>query len=139
MNLIDEFWIINFHGVPLFKYPSDDDLDSHLIGAFFSAVQKFSSHLDSKTEQYINSLMLKKNAFHFLINQKYRLYFISKSSKKTKSKLINPHLKELAELFIGEFEEDIINFDGEITFFNRFLPIFEEYFENKLNKLKSMW
>jgi len=139
MDLIDEFWIINFDGVPLFSYSPDDPLNSHLIGGFFSAIQKFSTKMDDKTEHYINSLNLNDASIHFLINQKYELYFISKSSKKTKPKLITPHLKELAEIFINEFEERIIDFDGEITIFNEFLPTFEEYFENKLNKLKSMW
>jgi hypothetical protein len=139
MSIINEFWIITDHGIPLFNYSPNKDLDPNLISGFFSAIQKYSSQIKDLNEGYINSFSFGDSVFNFLINPKYKLFFISKSSNKIKSKLINKHLKEIQKMFIGRFEEKINNFDGEVSIFQNFKQKFETYFNNNFTQLKGIW
>ncbi|TFF89962.1 MAG: hypothetical protein EU548_05455 [Promethearchaeota archaeon] len=139
LYIVDEFWIINFDGIPLFSYSPREELSSILISSFFSAIQKFALRTDDSNSKYINSLSLGESNFNFMVNNEYELYFISKSTKKIKEKLINKHLKEIEQMFLSKFEEDVKNFSGEITKFDKFEPTFEKYFKDKFTKLKSMW
>ncbi len=139
MDLINEFWIITFDGIPLFSYSPRGKLNSQLIGGFFSAIQHFSSEMGDSKNKYINSLNLGDSNFHFLINKPRELFFIAKSSKRLKEKLIGSHLKELERMFIQRFDSEITDFKGETSQFNKFTPKFKDYFDNKLTKLKSLW
>lgn len=139
LYLVEEFWIVTFNGIPLFSYSPEKDLNSSLISSFFSAIQGFSNQMDGKHNRYINSLTVGDSVFNFVINREYELYFISKSSERIESKLINRHLKEIQEMFISRFKGDLKNFMGEVTRFEEFTPIFENYFQDKFVKLKSMW
>ncbi len=139
LYIVDEFWIVKFNGIPLFSYSPNKELDSSLISSFFSAIQKFSYEINKGKDRFINSLSLGDSVFNFLVNNEYNLYFISKSSDKIKSKVINRHLKEIEEIFLDDYNEDIKNFIGELTRFNAFESTFRDYFQDKFVKLKSMW
>jgi hypothetical protein len=140
MYLVEEFFIITFDGIPLFTYSALEDVKTDLISGFFSAIQKFAKQIsDKKEERFINSLALGNSVFNFLINNNYELYFISKSSKKISSSLINSHLKEIERIFIEEYKLPLKNFEGEVSKFNSFTSTFETYFENNFVKLKGMW
>jgi hypothetical protein len=139
MSIINEFWIIMDNGIPLFNYSPDEDLDPSLMSGFFSAIQQFSSQINNEKEGFINSFTFGDSVFNFLINPKYKLFFISKSSNKIKSKRINKHLNEIEQMFIDKFEEKIKNFDGEVSIFHNFKQKFEIYFNNNFTQLKGMW
>ncbi|TFF97064.1 MAG: hypothetical protein EU547_05365 [Promethearchaeota archaeon] len=137
--IVEEFWIVNFNGIPLYSYSPEKELEPSLISSFFSAIQNFSSQMNGKKNLYINSLTVGDSIFNFLINKDYELYFILKSSDKIKSKLINKHLKEIEKMFIAKFNDELESFRGEVTMFTQFTPIFKSYFQDKFIKLKSMW
>jgi hypothetical protein len=140
MYLVEEFFIITFDGIPLFTYSALEDVKTDLISGFFSAIQKFAKQISDKNEdRFINSLALGNSVFNFLINTSYELYFISKSSKRISSSLINSHLKEIERIFIEEYRLALKNFEGEVSKFNSFTNTFETYFENNFVKLKGMW
>ncbi|MBD3214779.1 MAG: hypothetical protein GF311_19365 [Candidatus Lokiarchaeota archaeon] len=140
MYLVEEFFIITFDGIPLFTYSALEDVKTDLISGFFSAIQKFAKQISDKSEdRFINSLALGNSVFNFLINKTYELYFISKSSKKISSSLINNHLKEIERIFIEEYKLPLKNFEGEVSKFKSFTDTFETYFENNFVKLKGMW
>ncbi|TFF89315.1 MAG: hypothetical protein EU549_01075 [Promethearchaeota archaeon] len=141
MNLVEEFWIINFDGIPYFSFAPDEELDSNLLGSFFSAIQSFAKQIssDSRNDKFIHSITLGKYLFFFLVNPKNRLYFISKSKKNISEKNINQHLKKIERMFIEDYKEKIENFDGEIDAFEHFREKFKKYFEDNFTKLKGMW
>jgi hypothetical protein len=140
MYLVEEFFIITFDGIPLFTYSALEDVKTDLISGFFSAIQKFAKQISDKNEdRFINSLALGNSVFNFLINTSYELYFISKSSKRISSSLINSHLKEIERIFIEEYRLALKNFEDEVSKFNSFTNTFETYFENNFVKLKGMW
>lgn len=110
-----------------------------LISSFFSAIQRFNYQLGDKKNRFINSLSLGESIINFLVDIEHELYFVSKSSNKVKHKVINNHLKEIQKIFISEFNQSIKNFDGEITQFEIFEDTFENYFQDKFIKLKTIW
>ncbi len=139
---IVEFWIVNHSGIPLFCYSPDEELDSTLVGGFFSAIQAFAKqisgdHLDE--DEYIEQLSLGKFSFTFLSNDTHQLFLIAKSKKKIKAKKISSHLKKIDEMFINQFHDQISNFRGDSEVFNSFLIEFKMYFEDNFARLKGMW
>ncbi|MBD3194095.1 MAG: hypothetical protein GF317_03510 [Candidatus Lokiarchaeota archaeon] len=140
MYIVDEFWIIDFNGIPLFNFSPSEDLDSNLVASFFSAIQQFALEVSKgKGDRYIDSVKLGKFTFHFLINHEYNLYFISKSSNKVRKKMIRTHLHEIERMFINEYQDLIKNYEGEVSLFEKFKNKFEKYFEDNFTKLKGMW
>lgn len=131
MHLIEDFWIINFDGIPLFIYSSNDVLNPNLMSSFLSAIQQFSLQIHDEEEQYIDSFTLADSKFNFLINQKFKLYFVLKSSKDLHPKFVNKHLKQIKQMFVGDFSKDIETFDGEVSNFSRFKHKIEKYFKDK--------
>jgi hypothetical protein len=131
LDIIEEFWIITFEGIPIFNYSSNQTLNSGLISGFISAIQKFSCEITEGNDQFINSFTLGDSKYHFLINQKYQIFFVLKSSKELNPKFIQKHLKAIKKMFIKEFSEEIKSFNGEISLFHKFKPKIESYFQNK--------
>ncbi|MHA1377321.1 MAG: hypothetical protein ACTSRG_02955 [Candidatus Helarchaeota archaeon] len=142
---ITEFWVINKGGLPLFCFSPKKNLDPSLIGGFFSAIQSFAKELESdesgtKTQDdYIRNISFGESNYIFRLNDKYDLFFIAKSPKKVKIKRIDSHLKNLESLFIQDFKDHLIKFDGNFSKFEKFLVVIEKYFEDNFVKLKGMW
>ena len=138
---IIEFWVINQGGLPLFYYSPKENLDPSLVGGFFSAIQNFARELEGEAdeEEYIRSISFGGHNYVFHLNKELSLFFIAKSPKKIKIKKIDKHLKNLVRLFIQDYREKIIDFNGNTKQFEGFLTIIERYFEDNFVKLKGMW
>ncbi len=136
--LIDDFWIVSFSGVTLYNYSTVENKKSLLLSGFFSAIQMFANELGDKS-QFISSITLGKSIINFLINNDLKLYFISKSEKKIKEKVIVKHLKKIESLFLSEFKEKVENFDGDVGVFEPFEKTFEAYFKDNFKELKRLW
>jgi len=139
---ITEFLVINKGGLPLFCFSPRKDLDPALVGGFFSAIQNFVKELESDSESegdYIQSISFGDHYYIFRFNNKFNLFFISKSPKKIKIKKINSHLKNLELMFIDQYHDKIADFDGNVTSFDKFLVIIDKYFQDNFTKLKGMW
>ncbi|MFX1451500.1 MAG: hypothetical protein ACFFCM_11695 [Promethearchaeota archaeon] len=139
---ITEFWVINKGGLPLFCFSPRKDLDPALVGGFFSAIQNFVKELESDSQSegdYIQSISFGDNYYIFRFNNKFNLFFISKSPKKIKIKKINSHLQNLESMFIEQYHNKIADFDGNVTNFDKFLVIIDKYFQDNFAKLKGMW
>ena len=140
---IIEFWVVTEGGVPLFYFSPKETLDPSLVGGFFSAVQSFARELEGgdepNEEEYIRNITFGGHNFVFHLNKELNLFFIAKSPKKIKIKKIDKHLQNLVRLFIQDYRDQIINFDGNTSQFEPFLTIIERYFEDNFVKLKGMW
>jgi hypothetical protein len=134
---VEEFWIINWEGIPLYNYSPTSKLEPSLISGFFSAIQAFAKEIDDSEE--VNSIVFGKYNYTFLSDANRSLYFISKSLKKVKIKEINKHLINIQKMFVYEFSNDIEFFDGEISVFEKFNEVFNKYFEDNFKKLKNIW
>ncbi|MFX1394203.1 MAG: hypothetical protein ACFFAH_11565 [Promethearchaeota archaeon] len=121
MRVIEEFWIINWDGMPLFKYSPIKDLKVGFVSGFFSAIQSLANNFeDTAGDTYISNIRLGDSNYKFLNNPTYKLFFILKSSDRYKKKNIEAYLKKLEESFIEEYKDYIIDFDGNISLFEKF-------------------
>ncbi|KKN14217.1 hypothetical protein LCGC14_0998330 [marine sediment metagenome] len=119
--IVEEFWIINWDGLPLFKYSSTRSLRIELIGGFLSAIQSFAKTvIDDGKGKYLNTISIGDHTYNFMTNEIYKLYFILKTSSKEKEKIINIYLRRFEDMFIEEFRRDLITFDGDISKFDKF-------------------
>lgn len=119
--IVEEFWIINWDGLPLFKYSQTRSLRIELIGGFLSAIQSFAKTvIEDERGQYLNTLSIGNHSYNFLTNEIYRLYFVLKTSKKVKEKIVNLFLQRFQDMFIEEFRMELVAFDGDISTFERF-------------------
>lgn len=140
MNIVDEFWILNFEGVPLFHYSEGEERNYQLIGAFFSAIQSFARELSgNKKDKFVHQISLGNAHYTFLVNNKYELYLVSKSSLKIKEKQVNSHLKKIEKMFLDDFESVIFDYAGDISVFEKFREKFKKYFDDNFIKLKGIW
>ncbi|TXT63827.1 MAG: hypothetical protein BAJALOKI1v1_660008 [Promethearchaeota archaeon] len=139
IDIIDEFWIFTFDGIPLFTYSPKQKENDIIISGFLSAVQKFCYQMNPDEHRFINSLTLGEYLFNFLIDHKYQLFFVSKSSDEVSPKKINKYLKDIQEGFTNQFDEAIQNFEGEISVFEKFKPEFQKIYDGGLfQKLKRL-
>ncbi len=137
---VEEFWIINWDGLPLFKYSPTRSLRIELIGGFLSAIQSFAKTvIEDERGQYLNTLTIGDHSYHFLTDEVYKLYFILKTSKKVKEKIINLYLQRFQDMFIEEFRKDLVAFDGDITPFESFDKKFVKTYDRlaSLDTIKS--
>lgn len=121
MPVIEEFWIINWDGKLLFKYSPVKDLKIGFISGFFSVIQSFASKFeDTDGDKYISNIRLGDSIYKFLNNPTHKLYFILKSSDRYKQKNIETYLMKLEKTFIEEYKDYIIDFDGNLSLFDKF-------------------
>jgi hypothetical protein len=140
MSSVKEFWIIKKEGIPIFSYSPKDNLQSNLIGGFFSAIQTFARNISTPSEKnYVSAISLGDSVFNFLINNRYDIFFILKSKEKLSEKVAKRHLKEIESLFLEDFEQELDSFDGDTTVFQSFKNDFENYFKDNFTKLKGLW
>ncbi|TXT59921.1 MAG: hypothetical protein BAJALOKI2v1_150009 [Promethearchaeota archaeon] len=140
MSNIKEFWIVRKEGIPIFSYSPNDELNSNLIGSFFSAIQTFASNLSSDSkDNFVSSISLGNSVFNFLINKRFEIFFILKSEDKISQKMAQKHLREIETIFLEEFREELESFDGDVTLFKTFKSRFEDYFKDNFTKLKGLW
>jgi hypothetical protein len=128
--IVEEFWIINWDGIPLFKYSQTRSLRIELIGGFLSAIQSFAKTvIDDEKGQFLNTLSIGSHSYNFLTNEIYRLYFILKTSKKVKEKTVNLFLQRFQDMFIEEFRRELVAFDGDISIFEGFSKQFAKTYD----------
>ena len=129
-----EFWIITHAGIPIFYYSPNAKQEPTLIGGFFSAIQEMAKAMGGNPQQiddYVEQLSLGKVNLTFLSNSKYQLFFIVKTKKNLKAKKIQTHLQNIEELFIKQFEAQLVNFPLDPSLFDSFLNPFLNYFNDK--------
>jgi len=107
MSKIKEFWIINWKGDVLFRYPAPKNLEFKLYSSFFAAVQMFAKELtnDEDTE-FVHRFSVGNSNYFFLENFSYELYFIINVDKKINIKLkeINKFLQRVESHFVVKFK-----------------------------------
>ena len=125
--VIEEFWIINWDGITLFRYSPNGVPKLGIMGGFFSAIQSFAKNIGEKKEgKFLNAISIGDSTYNFLANQLYRLHFILKSSVKVKDKIIKRYLKKFEYLFIEEYRRLLITFGVDVSQFANFEKQFEK-------------
>jgi hypothetical protein len=138
MSKIKEFWIINWKGGVLFKYPQPKNLEFMMYSNFFAAIQMFAKELvDDEDSQFVHRFSVGDSNYYFLENFGYELYFVINMDKKisTKLKEINKFLQRIESSFIVKFKSflDLIVMVNKEVHPSIFEP-YQDEFEQLLKK-----
>ena len=126
-SFISDLWIFSKDGLPLIEVFNNDKINSTLLGAFLSAIESFSFKL-SGTE--LKSINLGENKFILTSFLEGNVYLAIKCDLKVKNKKIERIFKIIIDYFEELYNaEDIKNWDGDITFFNKFKERIHLYFQ----------
>ena len=139
MSKIDEFWIINWQGDVLFRYPPPDNFEFMMYSNFFAAIQMFAKELSGEdAAQFVHRFSVGESNYYFLENFSYELYFIIKSKKDVSIKLkdVNKFLQRIESSFIVKFKSFL---DLVVTVKKKVHPSIFEPFTDEFQKSLSKY
>jgi hypothetical protein len=124
--MIEEFWIINAAGVPLFYQSTrsevkDDSIESitksTLFAGMWSAINSFAQQIDGTS---ISGIQLGKHSLKLKKSESFNLIFMVKAPIDVKDKQVNKVLDKLVESFLANYSNALTNWNGDIEQFNAF-------------------
>jgi hypothetical protein len=124
--MIEEFWIINAAGVPLFYQSTksgakDDSLEaitkSTLFAGMWSAINSFAQQIDGTS---ISSIHLGTNTLTLKKSESFNLIFTVKAPRDVKDKQVNKILAKLMESFLENYSTILPSWTGNIGDFSSF-------------------
>ncbi len=124
--MIEEFWIINSYGVPLFHLnvkngKRDDSIEaitkSTLFAGMWTAINTVAQQFNNDS---INSIHLGSQTLSLKKSESYNLLFIANAPRDVKDKQINKILDKLMNSFIGKYSSVLIGWNGNIEQFMSF-------------------
>ena len=127
VHIVEELWIFSRDGIPLVEIFKDTQIDNVLIGGFLSAMKIFAKEMSGKT---LNSFTTGPHRFYIASSLEEHIFLVCKYDSKVKDKKI----KKVMELILKFFEDmysikDIEDWDGNVSYFNKFKDRLELYFE----------
>ncbi len=124
--MIEEFWVINSYGVPLFHLnvkngKRDDSFEaitkSTLFAGMWTAINTVAQQFNNDS---INSIHLGSQTLSLKKSESYNLLFIANAPRDVKDKQINKILDKLMNSFIGKYSSVLIGWNGNIEQFMSF-------------------
>jgi len=126
-SIIQDLWIFSRDGIPLVEIFHNTEVESTLLGAFLSAIESFSIEV---TGTEVRSFSFGDNKFILTSCLKGNIYLVSRSGIKAKTKKILKVFKIITDFFEELYTiNDIENWDGDLSFFDRFKDRIELYFQ----------
>ncbi len=124
--MIEEFWIINGSGVPLFHFDTkiggkEDSIEavvkSTLFAGMWTAINVVAQQINGDS---INSLHLGSRTLTLKKSEKFNLIFLANAPRNEKDKKIEKILAKLMQAFLDVYSGVLIGWNGNIEQFNRF-------------------
>ena len=135
--MIQELTILSNEGIPLFHHNFKDgnakNPNYQIIASYFDQICRFARF---GFKESLNCLKLDKTAFFFYTHPLSKIHLILKCPAKidediVKKSFLDILAKEILDSFIGKFESNLDNFDGNISRFKKF--------DEELLKLKKIY
>lgn len=128
----EEFWVLDMEGKPLYTFTKEEKSKSDLLSGFFQTIQTFARSVTEDDQDHINTITLGEYNYNFHNNTIYQLYFILKSSIKTKKKTIKTLLSTIENLFIENYRAELIKPEIDPSEFEKFQYKIEKYFHQDI-------
>jgi len=126
-SIIKEFWLFSKDGLPIVELSGEKSLDKSVMGGIVSAIKIYSQHLSSKGLQ---GLLLEDNKFTFISSHEGNAILVCRTSSKIKDSKIQKLCKKIVKTFEELYDiDDIINWNGDVQFFNKFRDELNKYFK----------
>ncbi len=127
VHIVEELWIFSRDGIPLVEIFKDSKIDNVLIGGFLSAMKTFAQEMSGKI---LNSLTIGAYNFYIAPSLKEHIFLVCKYDSKVKQKKIQKVMEIIMKFFEDMFSiNDIENWDGDVSYFDKFKDKLELYFE----------
>ena len=128
----EEFWVLDWEGKPFYIFTPEDKSKSDLLSGFFQTIQSFARSVTEDDQDHINTITLGEFNYNFHNNTIYQLYFILKSSIKTKKKTIKALLSTIENLFIENYRAELVKPEIDPSKFEKFQYKIEKYFNQEI-------
>ena len=123
LDVVREFWIFMNEGVEAFSHAPESKLDPLLFGGFISAMQSFSFEL---TSEHLKVISIGVDKYTFYREEDMPFFIICRTPLKSPDDKIENILKMLFQEFWKQHEEELKNFDGEVSQFEDFFDVVKE-------------
>ena len=114
-KILKDLWILTEHGVVLFSRVFDQTINPQLFGGLMSALNTFAEKL---TDGGISNFEM--SDLRFVIVKRRSFLFIGSSLNKTKEKKVIDELKRISDMFFEVYDEILVNWDNDVTYFSDF-------------------
>ena len=126
-SIIKELWIFSNAGIPIVEISKDTGLNKYLMGSFISAIKSYAQHL---SEKGLNSFILENYKFILKSVLDNNAILVCMCDVNIKDKKIHKQCDVIARIFEEIYKpDDIQNWDGEVSYFDRFKEKLELYFK----------
>lgn len=127
-KIFEELWIFTNGGLPILEFSQNEVKDRRMIGAFLTAIKAFSTQFSPKGLQ---NLTLEKDRVTFISALQDNVMIVCRTNSNVKMKKINAAIVYILKMFEGLYTiNDVVTWDGDITFFNEFKERLFNYLES---------
>ncbi|MFX0057486.1 MAG: hypothetical protein ACFE85_08250 [Candidatus Hodarchaeota archaeon] len=135
--MIQEIIILSNTGIPLFCYNFHNnvnkDYNYQLIASYFDQICRFTKY---GFKESLNTLKMNKSVFYFYTHPNSHFHLIFKcdskiDEKKFKKKSIDRVAKQIFDKFLNKFRKELVNFNGNISYFKSFSKDIEQMVKPK--------
>ena len=126
VKIIKDLWILTENGVVLFSRVFDQTINPQLFGGLMSALNTFAEKL---TDGGISNFEM--SDLRFVIVKRRSFLFIGSSLNKTKEKKVIDELKRISDMFFEVYDEILVNWDNDVTYFSDFGDHIDKSLEKK--------
>ena len=124
-SIIQDFWLFSKDGLPIAEFAGEQALDKSILGGLVSAIKFYSQQITTKGLQ---SFLLEDNKFTFISTLEGSAILVCRTSSKIKEKKVQKICNNIVKIFEELFDpNDIINWDGDVRFFDKFREKLENY------------
>ena len=123
MGDLKEIWI--FHavaGVEIFNYALESKIDNDLMGGFLTALRQFSLEISQKQ---FNDMIIGDDYFIMYQEEGFDFYILGRAPSKVSREVIKKILSTIYRRFWKEYSKYIIDFKGNVKFFQDFRNVIE--------------
>ncbi|MFX0032941.1 MAG: hypothetical protein ACFE8E_06345 [Candidatus Hodarchaeota archaeon] len=126
-SLLDEIWIFSKDGIPIIDFARIGGVDKSMLGSFISAIKTF---VNEVSKGQLKSLNVGNDKYTFTTCVQDSTILVCKSPIEVKDKKIQKICRIIADIFDDMFSfEDISNWDGDVSFFDKFKDKIDLYFK----------
>jgi hypothetical protein len=126
-SILDEIWIFSKDGIPIVDFARIGGVDKSMLGSFISAIKVF---VNEVSKGQLRSINVGNDKYTFTTCIQNEVILVCKSPIDIKDKAIQKITKFIANIFDDMFSlEDITNWDGDVSFFDKFKDKVDLYFK----------
>jgi len=126
-SLLDEIWIFSKDGIPIVDFARIGSVDKSMLGSFISAIKTFVREI---SKGQLKSINVGNDKYTFTSCVQNEVILVCKSPIEVKDKKIHKICILITNIFDDMFSlDDINNWDGETSFFDKFKDKIDLYFK----------